>query len=386
MSTIRFKSNFWSCRDLLSRYQQLNLDPDYQREGSIWTINRQQLFIDSILNGIDSPKIYLHSIVPPEFNDDSLIRFAVIDGRQRLEAIVGFEADEFPLSENFQLLSELSDDTDEIGSLGESSSSRFQGMRYSELVRVAPYLVRRFLAYEIAMVTVETDDLGIIEELFFRLNEGTPLNAAEKRNRGTLLRGVLQKLTEHDAFQSFKILDRRGRFSDLALRFLYFESSEVRLGKVPPMRIVDLDRFAQSFRPDVGQNFSREEESSVRESLSDLASLVNHRLDVIAEAFQPKDHLLARAWDILTIYVMIDMDEGLATISDLRERVEDFFGRIRLLRSVDERDLSEDEWSVVDNFGDIQGTTTGSYLAGRANVLLRFVRGELGLRSASEVD
>jgi hypothetical protein len=83
---------------------------------------------------------------------------------------------------------------------------------------------------------------------------------------------------------------------------------------------------------------------------------------------------------------MIDMDEGLATISDLRERVEDFFGRIRLLRSVDERDLSEDEWSVLDNFGDIQGTTTGSYLAGRANVLLRFVRGELGLRSASEVD
>ena len=36
--------------------------PPYQRESSVWSLEKQQLFIDSLLNGYDVPKIYLHDL------------------------------------------------------------------------------------------------------------------------------------------------------------------------------------------------------------------------------------------------------------------------------------------------------------------------------------
>ena len=40
----------------------INEKPPYQRESSVWSLEKQQLFIDSLLNGYDVPKIYLHDL------------------------------------------------------------------------------------------------------------------------------------------------------------------------------------------------------------------------------------------------------------------------------------------------------------------------------------
>lgn len=90
MSDLRITRQLMPVQELLRSEKALQLDPGYQREGGIWTRDRQQLFIDSILNGFDVPPLYLHRLRPPEFRDGLAANYAVVDGKQRLEALVSF--------------------------------------------------------------------------------------------------------------------------------------------------------------------------------------------------------------------------------------------------------------------------------------------------------
>ena len=55
---------------LYSDRKHIKIDPEYQRMGDIWTIEKRQLLIDSILNGFDIPKIYFHKHSPPKIEND----------------------------------------------------------------------------------------------------------------------------------------------------------------------------------------------------------------------------------------------------------------------------------------------------------------------------
>ena len=58
----------------------------YQREGAVWSLEQQQLFIDSLLNGYDVPKIYLHDLR----GKHPTKVYAIVDGKQRLTTIWRF--------------------------------------------------------------------------------------------------------------------------------------------------------------------------------------------------------------------------------------------------------------------------------------------------------
>src|SRR5918999_6479996 len=72
----------------------------YQREGAVWSTEQQQLFIDSLLNGYDVPKIYLHDLR----GQHPTKVYAVVDGKQRLNTIWRFLGDSFPLAPDFHAL------------------------------------------------------------------------------------------------------------------------------------------------------------------------------------------------------------------------------------------------------------------------------------------
>ncbi len=38
------------------------MDPVYQRQGEIWSLEKRQLLIDSIINRYDIPKLYFHKL------------------------------------------------------------------------------------------------------------------------------------------------------------------------------------------------------------------------------------------------------------------------------------------------------------------------------------
>ena len=58
--------------------------PEVQRD-LVWTKSQNQLLIDSLFKDFDIPKIYFRDV-----NDFGALKYAVIDGQQRLNAVFSF--------------------------------------------------------------------------------------------------------------------------------------------------------------------------------------------------------------------------------------------------------------------------------------------------------
>jgi len=138
----------------------IDMAPDYQREGKLWTQRDKAFLIDSILNGYDIPKVYMADFLRYNSLPNKKRRqYAVIDGRQRLEAIFAFFENSLRLNKDFVLL--------------EDHRIKAGGLTYSELRRAHPQLASRFDNYNLAVIGVITDDPARINELFVRLNRGS---------------------------------------------------------------------------------------------------------------------------------------------------------------------------------------------------------------------
>jgi Protein of unknown function DUF262 len=77
----------------LAHSRQLDLDPEYQRR-SVWNQDYRQYFIDTIFRNFPSPAIFLDV----EISSIGRSVYHVVDGKQRLSAIIGYMRDEFPSS------------------------------------------------------------------------------------------------------------------------------------------------------------------------------------------------------------------------------------------------------------------------------------------------
>lgn len=88
----------------LNHYQEtIDFSPSYQRLGRLWKRDQKQLLADSSLNGFDIPKFYFQFMPSISENKSKFYNYAIIDGKQRIEAILGFINDEFPLSDTMSI-------------------------------------------------------------------------------------------------------------------------------------------------------------------------------------------------------------------------------------------------------------------------------------------
>ncbi|WP_394151525.1 DUF262 domain-containing protein [Vibrio maritimus] len=134
----------------------IDLQPDFQR-GDVWATEKRKKLVDSILRGWQVPPIHV-------IRQDELL-LEVLDGQQRLRAVVGFFNDEFPVSGKFEPIDE--------------ELVKLHGMYYSELPE---NIKRRVDFYSIRILEVYDYKAGETGELFNRLNQSLNLTAAEKRN------------------------------------------------------------------------------------------------------------------------------------------------------------------------------------------------------------
>jgi hypothetical protein len=74
-------ASVWSLYRMRDRIQ---VDPEYQRQGDVWPLDKRQLLIDTVLNHFDIPKIYLHKFAKTKSVKGKLYDYAIVDGRQRL--------------------------------------------------------------------------------------------------------------------------------------------------------------------------------------------------------------------------------------------------------------------------------------------------------------
>lgn len=143
----------------------IKLDPDYQRRHRWDNITSSKL-IESLILNIPIPIIYLSYDIDVDTNEEGA-RYSVIDGQQRLTAIVKFFENKFPL-EGLDILEDL------------------EGCFYKDL---PPFLLRRLEERTIKCLRIDsTVDPQVKYDIFERLNSGSvKLESHELRN--AVLRG-----------------------------------------------------------------------------------------------------------------------------------------------------------------------------------------------------
>lgn len=90
-----FQIEPYSVADFLDweRSKRLKLNPDFQRRDA-WSPMEKTLLIDTILRGLSMPKVYFRTVIDP--NTQGMVR-DVVDGQQRLRAIIAFANNELKL-------------------------------------------------------------------------------------------------------------------------------------------------------------------------------------------------------------------------------------------------------------------------------------------------
>jgi hypothetical protein len=141
-------------------------EPPYQRRGDLWSVGQRQRFIDSLLNGYDVPKFYLHDLR----GDEPTKVYAVVDGKQRLHAIWAFLAGAFPLAPDFRLESEP---PPSLVGAGEPRA----GMRFADLDR---RWQSALLGTPLSVVLIQDAGIADIDALFARLNDGVPFHPSQR--------------------------------------------------------------------------------------------------------------------------------------------------------------------------------------------------------------
>lgn len=207
-------------------------DPPYQRMGDVWPLEKRQLLIDSILNGYDLPKLYFHEFFPARAIGDKKYKYAIVDGKQRLQTIFSFIEGRFSLDDEFELIAD--------------PDLKAGGLTYAELARSFPELKTRFDGFVLPIVTILAEDEELIEDMFSRLNEAVPLNAAEKRNAlGGAIPPAIRQLVKNKFFtEKLPYNNRRYRHLDLATKFLFVMQKE----HLVDTKKIHLDEFVKSFR------------------------------------------------------------------------------------------------------------------------------------------
>jgi hypothetical protein len=160
--------------------ERLEIKPDFQRL-EVWSDAAKVMLMDTILRGIPMPKIFVSSVIK---NDQ--VHRTVIDGQQRISAILAFMTDKFPLDKPY--------------------AGEFKGLFFSAL----PEEVRSaFLQYRIEL-----------RETYSRLNKySVALTKQELRRAdypGTFLK-MAEELANHDYLEKARIftLANRRRLADV---------------------------------------------------------------------------------------------------------------------------------------------------------------------------
>src|SRR5262249_55936649 len=145
------------------------------------------------------------------------------------------------------------------------------GLSYGDIAKHHPKIRVKFDSFVLPVVTVsiEGDDLDLIEDMFSRLNEAVPLNAAEKRNAigGHLVKAITD-VSLHSFFAA-KVRFRNNRYQhkEAAARFLLIEESlQADSGHIVDTKKVYLDALARKYHS-TGKKHVRDLEASVVEVL-----------------------------------------------------------------------------------------------------------------------
>lgn len=345
----------------VTRFQRMmpvvDLNPPYQRESGVWKQGTQSTLIDSIINGFDVPKLYFETANNRRLSREGFtFQYAVIDGKQRLEAMIAFLSGELSLGEDFLFF--------------EDQAVKAAGMSLPELREKHPLLARRFLNFELPIVKVTSDSGDLIEEMFQRLNASTSLNAAERRNALTgPTRDAANKMAEHELLiNRSPIRSARYKYRELAAKFLAIEHQLANKGRITDTKadtLYDLFVATRQVPPRI-----------TSEDMGKYHAAATQVLDRMVGVFKEDDSLLASIGTVVVYYIVF-RDPANTTHSDRKKLAtfEDLRGDASRMRDDDEDYARPANARLREYNVFVQSTNDGRALARRAQILGAYLAG-----------
>lgn len=152
------ETKVYSINDFIQwdRNNELFISPKYQRK-AVWNEKGKSYLIDTILRGLPVPQIFLRQKIDTQLGITSR---EVIDGQQRLRAILGFYKNEFAIMK--------------------IHNREFAEKFYSDLSEDEKL---EFLDYQLPVELIKTSNDNIVYDMFMRVNTNSVvLNKQELRN------------------------------------------------------------------------------------------------------------------------------------------------------------------------------------------------------------
>lgn len=333
--------------NLVVQRNAINERPPYQRESAIWSVEKKQLFIDSLFNEFDVPKIYLHDLRGKDRRYD----FAIIDGKQRLDAVWEFLDNKFPLANDFRLL---------------SKNKRVPKVRSGSYFKdLADGWPERFKSRTLDVALVQDASEDDIEELFSRLNNGEALTAAEKRNA---MGGDMCKLVRETAKSTFfkeklRFSNKRYQYLEVAAKFLLIEN--------------DIEDGGSGFcdlKKRYLDKLVRGHATMTLSSQKSLALRVTRQLSSLKSVFGKRDPLLSKQAYAPLYYLLVKVMEGAYADKALYGKLHGFLESFQVLRQSNLAKPEEKQDPTLIEFGRLmqQGTNDLNSLTRRVSLLRRF--------------
>lgn len=260
---------------------QIDLSPSYQRKSGVWAPKDKAYLIDSIINGYDVPKFYIADFSYASSDLNTAGRsYAVIDGRQRFEAIFDFLDGRITLNSDMKYLAD--------------KSIRLAGMTVRDMEKEHPRIIRRIESFNLSVMSVITNQADRINDLFVRLNKSKPLTGAEVRSA---MAGDVPKFIREIANHVFFVTaagftNLRKQHENVAAKLLIIEHR----GSFVETKKTNLDRFVS--------------EAILTESdFSQSAHRVMQNLDLMYKTFGHASPLL-KSSGMLPVYYWLSREFG----------------------------------------------------------------------------
>lgn len=364
----KFRMHALWANNVLEVFQQramINLTPAYQRL-SVWTIEQQRRFIDSVINGMVIPRLYFHMITQPALG--ARHRYSVIDGKQRLLALWGFIENKIPLPSDFIFF--------------DNESIKAGGLFYDELLTKFPILRAKFDGFEVPVILMETEDDHFIEQLFERLNIQMPLTGPEQRNaKGGPLPLIIRQIALKPFFtESVRITNKRYGHLDLAAKFLYITHTD---GFVSTKRVI-LNKFVADFK----QARDNSNAMASDHALTELESNTQLILEKMRSFFGERSDLLSSAGRCTLYFHIFRLCEGhgtdvpfdLKTLQQFNFEVGDARRKSQRMSRGSPETLTELEQDLNSFDREKQSLNDGGALERQYDYLSKYMRTEHGIR------
>ena len=340
-----------------SIFNQLDLNPPYQREGSIWSLEKKQLFIDSLINGFDVPKFYFCRVDRGAAEDQQHqhIRYDIVDGKQRLETIHGFLNDEFRLSKNIRYF----DNTDyDLGDLC-----------FSELRERYRDIAFGLTSYRLDIIVLDHLEERLIDEFFVRLNEGVALNAQEKRNATSCHLSGRVRFVAHNSDFATKCLRKKARYKndEIVAKFFSIVEQYTKNSRVLDTKKSRLDLM-----------YRRSDERTLSDSDVDvIESKVTSVMRCLQKVFDEEDPLLYSVGSVSVYFVSALINPHLWEAPGCRDLLSEFEHLRRTIVKADLTTLNESDqqiFEILDDYnGRVQSANDGSAIMFRSNCINAFL-------------